>query len=78
MTKKKTKKRVDSVEKQLKDFNKKSTLLKTVSKPKVKKKPKKKVEARSSPKVLIFDIETAPIIAHVWSLWEKEVRIFFS
>jgi hypothetical protein len=27
------------------------------------------------PKVLIFDIETAPIIAHVWSLWENNVAL---
>lgn len=29
----------------------------------------------SGPKVLIFDIETAPIIAHVWSLWENNVSL---
>src|ERR1035437_9383877 len=27
------------------------------------------------PKVLIFDIETAPIIAHCWSLWENNVGL---
>lgn len=27
------------------------------------------------PKVLIFDIETAPIIAHVWGLWENNVGL---
>jgi hypothetical protein len=27
------------------------------------------------PKVLIFDIETAPIIGHVWSLWENNVAL---
>lgn len=27
------------------------------------------------PKVLIFDIETAPIIGHVWSLWENNVGL---
>lgn len=27
------------------------------------------------PKVLIFDIETAPIIAHVWGLWENNVAL---
>jgi hypothetical protein len=27
------------------------------------------------PKVLIFDIETAPIIGHVWSLWENNVSL---
>ena len=34
------------------------------------KKPKLK-----GPKVLIFDIETAPIIGHVWSLWENNVSL---
>lgn len=29
----------------------------------------------TKPKVLIFDIETAPIIAHVWSLWENNVSL---
>lgn len=27
------------------------------------------------PKVLIFDVETAPIIAHVWGLWENNVSL---
>lgn len=27
------------------------------------------------PKVLIFDIETAPIIGHVWGLWENNVGL---
>jgi DNA polymerase elongation subunit (family B) len=27
------------------------------------------------PKVLLFDIETAPIIGHVWSLWENNVSL---
>lgn len=27
------------------------------------------------PKVLVFDIETAPIIAHVWGLWENNVGL---
>ena len=27
------------------------------------------------PKVLIFDIETAPIIAHVWGLWKNDVGL---
>lgn len=30
---------------------------------------------RKGPKVLIFDIETAPIIAHVWGLWENNVGL---
>ena len=28
-----------------------------------------------APKVLLFDIETAPIIAHVWGLWENNVSL---
>lgn len=27
------------------------------------------------PKILIFDIETAPVLAHVWSLWKQNVGI---
>jgi DNA polymerase elongation subunit (family B) len=27
------------------------------------------------PRVLLFDIETAPIIAHVWSIWEQNVGL---
>ena len=27
------------------------------------------------PKVLIYDIETAPIVAHVWSLWKNDVGL---
>jgi len=27
------------------------------------------------PKILIFDIETSPIIAHVWSLWDNNVAL---
>jgi hypothetical protein len=27
------------------------------------------------PKVLIYDIETAPILAHVWGLWENNVAL---
>lgn len=29
----------------------------------------------SKPKVLVFDIETSPIIAHVWSIWEQNVGL---
>lgn len=29
----------------------------------------------NQPKILIFDIETAPIIAHVWGLWENNVGL---
>src|SRR5690606_10614258 len=28
-----------------------------------------------TPKVLVFDIETSPIIAHVWSLWDQNVGL---
>lgn len=28
-----------------------------------------------NPKILLFDIETAPIIAHVWGLWENNVSL---
>lgn len=27
------------------------------------------------PKILIYDIETAPIIAHVWTLWQNDVGL---
>lgn len=27
------------------------------------------------PKVLVFDIETSPILAHVWSIWEQNVGL---
>jgi len=30
---------------------------------------------KKGPKILLFDIETAPIIAHVWSLWENNVAL---
>lgn len=33
------------------------------------------VAPKASPKVLVFDIETAPIIAHVWGLWENNVGL---
>jgi len=29
----------------------------------------------SKPKILLFDIETAPIIAHVWGLWDQRVGL---
>lgn len=29
----------------------------------------------SKPKVLVFDIETAPILAYVWGLWENNVSL---
>ncbi len=42
-----------------------------------KKKPlfKRYAPPSQGPKVLVFDIETAPIIAHVWSLWENNVAL---
>lgn len=40
------------------------------------KKPKKAAAKKvQGPKVLIFDIETAPIIAHVWGLWDNNVSL---
>lgn len=36
---------------------------------------KKQPKERKGPKVLIFDIETAPILAHVWGLWENNVAL---
>jgi len=30
---------------------------------------------KDQPKVLIFDIETAPILAHVWGLWDQNVGL---
>src|ERR1035437_3391457 len=42
----------------------------------IKKKSKKVISVSpKGPKVLIFDIETAPIIAHVWSIWEQNVGL---
>ena len=36
----------------------------------------KKIEAaRKGPKVLIFDIETAPILGYVWQLWDQNVAL---
>lgn len=29
----------------------------------------------SGPKILVYDIETAPIIAHVWGLWDNNVGL---
>lgn len=29
----------------------------------------------TKPKILLFDIETAPIVAHVWGLWENNVGL---
>lgn len=30
---------------------------------------------KTGPKVLVYDIETAPIVAHVWSLWKNDVGL---
>lgn len=40
-----------------------------------KQKVKTVTEPRKGPRVLLFDIETAPIIAHVWGLWENNVAL---
>lgn len=48
------------------------------SKKTAKKKTTKKVvavQSQSKPRVLVFDIETKPLIAHVWSLWENNVGL---
>ena len=29
----------------------------------------------TSPKVLVYDIETAPILGHVWRLWDQNVGL---
>ena len=40
------------------------------------KKKIKKVKAQvKGPRVLLFDIETAPILAHVWGLWDNNVAL---
>lgn len=39
------------------------------------KKAKAKVAPLKGPKVLLFDIETAPILAHVWGLWDNNVAL---
>lgn len=33
------------------------------------------INSNKGPKVLVFDIETSPIIAHVWSIWEQNVGL---
>ena len=30
---------------------------------------------RQGPKVLVFDIETSPIISYVWGLWNNDVGL---
>ena len=32
-------------------------------------------ESLTKPKILLFDIETSPILAHVWSLWNNNVSL---
>lgn len=39
------------------------------------KKKKQNKPKLARPKVLIFDIETAPILAHVWGLWDNNVAL---
>lgn len=34
-----------------------------------------KMKKSNKPKVLIFDIETAPILAHCWGLWDNNVSL---
>lgn len=57
-----------------------------MTKKKTKKKVVKKVSSKkkvvvasivdpNKPKILVFDIETKPIIGHVWSLWENNVGL---
>jgi hypothetical protein len=44
-------------------------------KKKAKKQPVQQLAPVKGPKVLLFDIETAPILAHVWGLWENNVAL---
>lgn len=46
-----------------------------MAKRKKKSSPKAATPKLTGPRVLLFDIETAPIIAHVWSLWENNVSL---
>ena len=39
------------------------------------KKKQSKLQQRKGPRVLLFDIETAPNIAHVWALWDVTVGL---
>jgi DNA polymerase III epsilon subunit-like protein len=36
---------------------------------------KSEIEIKSSAKILLFDLETSPIIARVWSLWQNGINI---
>jgi hypothetical protein len=40
-----------------------------------KSKKKSTIAPLKGPRVLIYDIETAPILAHVWGLWENNVAL---
>lgn len=40
-----------------------------------KSKKQPKLQPRKGPRVLIFDIETAPLVAHCWTLWENNVGL---
>jgi uncharacterized protein YprB with RNaseH-like and TPR domain len=50
-------------------------MVKKTKKQSAKSKKVKTIVSRSLPKVLVFDIETAPILAHVWGLWENNVGL---
>lgn len=45
------------------------------AKKKSSKKSKASLPPKAGPKVLIFDIETAPILGYVWGLWENNVGL---
>lgn len=45
------------------------------TKTKAAKKPKIFAAPKTGPKVLIYDIETAPILGYVWGLWENNVGL---
>lgn len=36
---------------------------------------KPEFDKKSGPRILIYDIETAPILAHVWKLWDNNVGL---
>lgn len=44
-------------------------------KKKVKKAPAPKAPVLARPKVLVYDIETAPLLGYVWGLWENNVSL---
>lgn len=49
--------------------------MKTRKNKKAKQSPVEAKPKLTKPKVLVFDIETAPIVGHVWSLWENNVAL---